>query len=108
MMHRFNILICLALCLVSVAEAASAKAKTGAEAGANPIRRIVTMLQMMQNKVEAEGEKQKEMYEKFACYCETQRTSLGKSIEDATEKIPQLESAIKSGIGGKAQLVADL
>ena len=32
-------------------------------AEANPIRKVVTMLQMMQNKVKAEGEKEQELFD---------------------------------------------
>jgi cytochrome c5 len=35
----------------------------------NPIRKVVNMLQAMQKKVEAEGEKEKELFDKFMCYC---------------------------------------
>merc|ERR1719478_1942072 len=75
---------------------------------ANPIRRVVTMLQMMQNKVRAEGEKEEELFEKFMCYCETSSATLGKSIEDAKTKIPQVESDIKEAIALKAQLDQDI
>merc|ERR1719390_107854 len=34
---------------------------------------------------------QKELYDKFMCYCNTADATLGKSIEDANTKIPQLE-----------------
>merc|ERR1719174_1269840 len=78
------------------------------ESSANPIRRIVTMLQDMVKKVEAEGIKEKELYEKFMCYCKTSGAELAKSIEDAEAKIPQLESEIK-GVGAEAaQLIEDL
>jgi len=71
---------------------------------ANPIRRVVTMLQMMQKKVEAEGEKEDELFEKFMCYCETAGGTLGKSIEEAKNKIPQVESDLKEAVALKAQL----
>jgi len=71
---------------------------------ANPIRKVVTMLQMMQKKVEAEGKKAKELYDKFACYCETSESALDKSIGGAEETIPQLESSIKEGTEQKTQL----
>ena len=29
------------------------------------------MLQMMQNKIESEGEKETELYDKYMCYCKT-------------------------------------
>merc|ERR1719355_543654 len=75
---------------------------------ANPVRKVVTMLQMMMKKIEAEGEKEKELYDKFMCYCATADGTLGKSISDAETKIPQLESDIKQASEEKAQLEADL
>lgn len=82
--------------------------QSGAEVSANPIRRVVTMLQMMAKKVEAEGKKQDELFEKFFCYCDNSKGTLAKSIEDANTKIPQLESDIKEAIEEKAKLDADL
>merc|ERR1719326_422597 len=66
------------------------------------------MLQMMQNKVRAEGEKEEELFEKFMRYCENSETTLGKSIDDAKTKIPQVESDIKEAIALKAQLDEDI
>merc|ERR550514_590659 len=75
---------------------------------ANPIRKVVTMLQNMVKKVEAEGLKEKELYDKFMCYCNTADVTLGKSIQDADTKIPQLEADIKASSEEKAQLESDL
>jgi len=74
----------------------------------NPIRRVVNLLQQMQKKVEAEGKRDKELYEKFECYCKSGAASLSKSIEEAMTKIPQLESDIKEAESTKAQLDADV
>merc|ERR1719324_1479733 len=63
---------------------------------------------MMQKKVEAEGEKEEELFEKFMCYCKAGASSLGKSIGDAETKIPQLESQIKAAAEMKAQLEEDV
>merc|ERR1719395_230156 len=62
---------------------------------ANPIRRVVSMLQMMSKKVEAEGEKEKELYEKFMCYCKSSGTTLADSIAGNDAKIPQVQSDIE-------------
>merc|ERR1719171_1530839 len=62
------------------------------------------MLQMMQNKVEAEGKKMAELFDKFMCYCQTTEGDLGKSIAEAEDKIPQLQSAIEEGTEQKKQL----
>merc|ERR1719420_1256154 len=77
-------------------------------AAANPIRKVVTMLQNMVKKVEAEGEKEKELFEKYMCYCKNSGGDLAKSISDAETKGPQLEADIKEGESKKAQLEEDL
>jgi len=74
----------------------------------NPIRKVVTMLQMMQNKVTADGKKAEALFDKFMCYCENAETLLGGAITAAENKIPQLESAIKEDLAEKKQLEADL
>merc|ERR1719386_338802 len=66
------------------------------------------MLQMMQNKVEAEGEKETELFEKFMCYCKSGMASLGKSIGDAEDKVPQLASDIEETVGVEKQLKGEL
>jgi len=49
----------------------------------NPIRKVVTLLQDMQKKVTEEGEKDKELYEKFECYCKSGTSDLTASISSA-------------------------
>ena len=75
---------------------------------ANPIRKVVTMLQNLEAKVQSEGAKEKELHDKYMCYCKNAGGTLGKSIADAETKGPQLVSAIEEGIGKLAQLKDDL
>jgi len=75
---------------------------------ANPIRKVVTMLQSMQKKITVEGEKEKELYEKYMCYCKTSGGALQKSVSDAETKIPEVGSDIKEGEAKLAQLKEDL
>ena len=70
----------------------------------NPIRKVVTMLQMMQNKVTAEGKKAEEIYDKFMCYCDNADTLLAGAITAAENKIPQLEAAVGKDVEMKKQL----
>jgi len=74
----------------------------------NPIRKVVTMLQMMQNKVTAEGKKAEEIYDKFMCYCENADTLLAGAITTAENKIPQLEAAVGKDVEMKKQLETDV
>merc|ERR1719192_1065009 len=69
----------------------------------NPIRKVVTMLQAMQKKVTAEGEKEADLYKKFMCYCKTNGGNLQASIGAAETKIPAVQADIEEA---ESQLVA--
>merc|ERR1719159_1540124 len=77
-------------------------------AAANPIRKVVTMLQMMQKKVEAEGEKEKDLFEKFMCYCKNSGGDLQKSISDAEGKVSSLPTQVEEAEAALVQLKEDL
>jgi chromosome segregation ATPase len=81
------------LVLLTVAPATLA---TRDSAAANPVRKVVNLLQNMAKKVEAEGEKEDELYKKFSCYCKTGIGNLQGSISSGTTKSPQLASDIKA------------
>jgi len=74
----------------------------------NPIRKVVTLLQSMQTKVQEEGERELELYKKFMCYCKTGGGDLSGSIGAAEEKIPAVTSDIEESeaklSGAKAAL----
>merc|ERR1719230_1527052 len=74
----------------------------------NPVRKVVTMLQNMQKKVEADGEAEQELFDKFMCYCKNGAAALEKSIADAGDAIPELGANIKEGQSQLAQLKEDL
>merc|ERR550514_254896 len=75
---------------------------------ANPIRKVVNMLDSMLKKVEAEGKAEEELFNKFMCYCKNGRGALEKSVADAEAKAPQIDSSIKSTAAEIDQLAADL
>jgi len=80
----------------------------GTITGANPIRKVVTMLQSMQKKVEVEAEREKELYDKFMCYCKNSGGDLSKSIADAETKVPALGAEIGAAEAKKKQYEEDL
>eukprot|EP00416_Gambierdiscus_australes_P016762 CAMPEP_0171056566 /NCGR_PEP_ID=MMETSP0766_2-20121228/1138_1 /TAXON_ID=439317 /ORGANISM="Gambierdiscus australes, Strain CAWD 149" /LENGTH=685 /DNA_ID=CAMNT_0011511513 /DNA_START=75 /DNA_END=2132 /DNA_ORIENTATION=+ len=75
---------------------------------ANPIRRVVKMLQKMQQKVQEEGKRDEELFEKFSCYCKKGGGDLEASISAAEAKIPQVSSSLDEAIATKDQLDKDL
>jgi len=80
----------------------------GVSSGANPIRKVVNMLNMMSEKVEAEGKREEELFEKYQCYCETNEAEVSKSIETANDRIPQLEATLKESSAVKSQLTTEV
>jgi len=62
---------------------------------ANPIRRIVSLLQGMAKKLSEEGEKDHELFDKFMCYCKKQKAAAAKAIAETSGKDPQLASDIE-------------
>jgi len=76
--------------------------------GANPIRKIVTLLQNMQKEIEAEGAKEKELFDKFMCFCSGSSDELTKKAADAKAAIEELTAKLKSEEAEKVQLGQDL
>jgi len=74
----------------------------------NPVRKVITLLQSMQTKVQDEGAQELELYKKFMCYCKTGGGDLSGSIGAAEEKIPAVTSDIEESeaklSGAKANL----
>ena len=93
-MAAFKLALLLLVACPATAQAAALRATT--RVAANPVRRVVSMLQSMQKKVEAEGDKEEEMYNKFSCYCKTGVADLSASISAAGTKGTQLGSEVKA------------
>jgi outer membrane murein-binding lipoprotein Lpp len=75
---------------------------------ANPIRKVVMLMQNMQKEVEGEGKKEKELYDKFMCFCEATGAETAKAATDATAKIDELSSKIKEEGATKTQLEQEI
>merc|ERR1740121_3138435 len=100
----------MALKFYVIITALFASGSQGAEqnAAVNPVRKVVTLLQMMQKKVTQEGEKEKELYEKFRCYCKNGGGALQASISDAEAKIPQVGADIEAAESDKKKTEEEL
>lgn len=78
------------------------------EAGPNPIRRVVTLMQEMQAEIEGEVAKEKEQYKKFQCYCKKNDGSLSVKAEEAAAVIKSTRAAVDGLTGQKKQLEEEL
>merc|ERR1719428_2790228 len=77
-------------------------------AGANPIRKVVMLMQNMQKEIEAEGAKEKELFDKFMCYCSSNNGELTKAVADAKAQVEELTAKLKSEEAEKAQVAQEL
>merc|ERR1719446_1340876 len=91
-----------------MASSGVAESRVSTQTAMNPIRKVVTMLQSMQKKVEAEGEAEKEAYDKFMCWCATGGKDLADGISAAETKMPQVTADIKEAEEKLAQTKDEL
>jgi peptidoglycan hydrolase CwlO-like protein len=91
-----NKTIMKSLALISTAFAASMEA--------NPIRKVVMLLQDMQKEIEEEGRQEEDLYEKFMCYCKGGTDKLDQDAADAVAQYDQATAQAKADSAEKAQL----
>jgi len=99
---------CTAACVLSLGLGQVAAEKASVESAANPIRKVVDLLQAMSKKVTEEGNKEADLFEKFMCYCKTGTGNLDASIDAATAKIGSLTASLKESNEKNEQTKADL
>merc|ERR1719375_2548535 len=84
----------------------SSAAALGVEA--NPIRKVVTLLQDMQKEIEAEGEAEEKAFDKFMCYCDGSTGDMQKGASEGAQKIDELSSKLEALKAEKTQLQQEL
>jgi len=100
--------VVLMLSVCSGVASANREALEAQTLGANPIRKIVTLLQNMQKEIEGEGKKEKELFDKFMCFCSGNNGDLTKQSADATAAIDQLGAKLKAEEAEKVQIAQEL
>jgi len=105
MMMRVGVVAAALACVdsttVSVAESA-------ARAHANPIRKVVTMLQMIVKKIEKEGKDNQDLHDQFICECNKNSAALQTAIESGAAAGSDNAAAAKAGGEQQKQLVQDI
>merc|ERR1719428_2369720 len=91
------------VCLLALALGGAVASTSEVKLSNNPIRKVVTMLQDMQKTVESEGAAEKELFDKFMCYCDNGAGSLEASIEAGNAAIESLTGKIETEKAQKSQ-----
>mmetsp|Transcript_32363 Transcript_32363/g.71749 ORF Transcript_32363/g.71749 Transcript_32363/m.71749 type:complete len:693 (-) Transcript_32363:45-2123(-) len=73
-----------------------------------PVSKVVVLLKDMLKQLEKEAEDDEEIYEKMACWCETNDKEKTQAIADADAKITSLTSKIEELAASAAQLTVEI
>merc|ERR1719451_182824 len=69
-----------------------------------PVSKVITLLKDMLKQLEKEAEEDEEIYDKMACWCETNDREKTKSIKDAEARISDLTTKIEELTASSARL----
>jgi len=76
--------------------------------GANPVTKVVNMLNEMVEELEHEAEADKDLYEEMGCWCETNDKEKTKAVGDGESRVNSLGSEIQSLTSTSARLNAEI
>merc|ERR550534_2940851 len=73
-----------------------------------PVSKVITLLKDMLKQLEKEAEEDEEIYDKMACWCETNDKEKTKAIADAEAKITDLTTKIEELTASSSRLGAEI
>jgi len=73
-----------------------------------PVSKVITLLKDMLKQLEKEAEEDEEIYDKLACWCETNDKEKTKSIAEAESRIEQLTTKIEELTANSARLGTEI
>merc|ERR1712227_312545 len=73
-----------------------------------PVSKVITLLKDMLKQLEKEAEEDEEIYDKMACWCETNDKEKTKAIADAEAKIEDLTTKIEELTAASARLNTEI
>merc|ERR1719277_1796335 len=110
MLRLHGFLAPLLLCLISVRAfgAVSEAVLDGVASKNRPVSKVITLLKDMLKQLEKEQEEDEEIYDKLACWCETNDKEKTKSIAQAEAKIQDLTTKIEELTAASARLNTEI
>merc|ERR1712187_1043625 len=73
-----------------------------------PVSKVITLLKDMLKQLEKEAEEDEEIYDKMACWCETNDKEKTKAIADAEARISDLTTKIEEPTASSARLGTEI
>merc|ERR1740138_164842 len=90
------------------AEAKSSLRFDAVSAKSRPVSKVITLLKDMMKQLEKEAAEDEEIYDKMACWCETNDKEKTKSIAEAEARIGELTTKIEELTAGSARLNTEI
>merc|ERR1719440_563835 len=95
--------------LLVAAEATAARLSAHQHVEKNrPVTKVINLLKDMQAQLEKEGKEDEEVFEKIACWCETNDKDKTTSIDDAEARITDLTATIEEATATSARLNTEI
>merc|ERR1740121_2825684 len=73
-----------------------------------PMQRVVALLEQMRNQLQAEANKESEMYDKMVCWCDTNDKEKTAAIADGDTKTTDLQAEIQERAARHGQLATEI
>merc|ERR1719178_320245 len=99
-------LFCIAAFVVGVHTSKLSDDLVGAKN--RPVSKVITLLKDMLSQLEKEAAEDEEIYDKMACWCETNDKEKTKSISDAEARISDLTTKIEELTANSARLNTEI
>jgi septal ring factor EnvC (AmiA/AmiB activator) len=96
------------LALLALSASGSQLTFDDAAAKNRPVSKVITLLKDMLKQLEKEAEEDEEIYDKMACWCETNDKEKTKSIADAEARISDLTTKIEELTANSARLNTEI
>merc|ERR1719437_61161 len=109
LLARLLVALSVAVLALGFADNSVSSLKFDAEAAKNrPVSKVITLLKDMLKQLEKEAETDEEIYDKMACWCETNDREKTKAIKDAEARISALTTKIEEYTAMRARLATEI
>jgi len=94
--------------LVAALFCSSVAASGGDAAAPSAVRKVVTLLEDMKSQVQKDAADDTAAYDKYACWCETNKKVKNEAVDDANKKITELEAVVEESAASQGQLKSEI
>jgi len=107
-MAAWAFLVHIALFLVIQIAPAASQAMSAIAAPMSPIKKVVTLIEEMKQQVEKDAEDDTAAYDKYMCWCDTNRKEKTAAIKNAEEQIEELTAFVEEAAAKESELKTEI